>query len=93
MAASRRYDYVRMPHPENGTTYTEGLVELIFHKFKPRLNFIVRQTEGNVYENAEANEIGKTMILVTTFLRNRPEYDDHVVRIIKFASKESLRGQ
>ncbi|CAF0931318.1 unnamed protein product [Adineta steineri] len=92
-AASRRYDYVRMPHPENGTANTEDLVELIFHKFKPRLNFIVRQTEGNGYKNAEANEIGETMLLVTNFLGNRPEYDDHVVRIIKFASEESLRGQ
>ncbi|CAF1003797.1 unnamed protein product [Adineta steineri] len=78
MATFRRYRYVRMLHPKNGTPNTEDLVELIFHKFKPRLNFIVRQTEGNVYKNAEANEIGETMLLVTNFLGNRPEYDDHV---------------
>ncbi|CAF3900162.1 unnamed protein product [Adineta steineri] len=79
MATFRRYRYVRMLHPKNGTPNTEDLVELIFHKFKPRLNFIVRQTEGNVYKNAEANEIGETMLLVTNFLGNRPEYDDHVI--------------
>ncbi|CAF1085584.1 unnamed protein product [Adineta steineri] len=93
MATPCPYDYDRMPHPENGTPNTGELVELIFHKFIPRLNFIVRQTKGNVYKNTKADEINKTMILVTNFLENRPEYDDHVVRIIKFASEESLRGQ
>ncbi|CAF4127165.1 unnamed protein product, partial [Adineta steineri] len=64
----------KIPHPEGGTPNAGGSVELIFHKFKR--HFIVRQTEGNVYKDAEANEIGETTILVTNFLGNRPEYDD-----------------
>jgi hypothetical protein len=43
---------------------------------------IVRQTR--------ANEIDQTMLLVTKFLKNRPNYDDQAVRTIKFASKKGL---
>ncbi|CAF1089339.1 unnamed protein product [Adineta steineri] len=93
MATSRQNTYVRIPYPEGGTPNTGDLVELVFDKFSPRPHFIVRQTEGNVDKNTKANEIDETMLLVIKFLKNRPKYDQQAVRIIKFALRESLRGQ
>jgi hypothetical protein len=84
-AASHQNAYDVFPHPDSDNPNAGDLIELVFDKFSPRPHLIVRQTR--------ANEIDQTMLLVTKFLKNRPNYDDQAVRTIKFASKKGLREQ
>jgi hypothetical protein len=89
-AVSHQNAYDEIPHPDSGNPNAGDLIELVFDKFSPRPHFIVRQTRVNVKENTRANEIDQTILLVTKFLKNRPNYDDQAVRTIKFASKKGL---